>query len=172
MSKAIGLIERKKLGMYGVIKTSGRAFNRYYDAGYLSLATRAEYKKMAEFQKKHIGEVHDSALAFAYKGVVGEFDERVLPGSVYWKKLLPYFNDLSFRKAYSDKNIYSLLAPGCLQPETYLKVVRGRVFDASNKSINIDDAQSYLCCNSRRFIAKPSRGDNGKLIKLFSDRKS
>ena len=85
----------------------------------------------------------------------GKYDPRYIPDSIWSRKILPYYNDLIFRKAYTDKGALERMLPGVAHPETVVKNSGGYYMDGDNNLITREEALA-LCLKEDRLIFKPA----------------
>src|SRR5690625_788844 len=96
--------------------------------------------------------------------LLGKKDVRIMPNTEMWNEIIPFFNDMSIRPGYSDKNLYDQLIDTDSRPETVLKCVHGNYFDNDNRNINKEKAEDLLLRMKQNLIIKTSNTDNGKGI--------
>jgi len=85
----------------------------------------------------------------------GHYDPRYIPDTMWVSKILPYYNSLIFRKAYTDKNFLDRLFPMVAHPETVIKNMGGYFMDGSDNIISREAARD-LCLKEDRIIFKPA----------------
>ena len=97
----------------------------------------------------------------------GHYDPRYIPDSIWSSKILPFYNELIFRKAYTDKCALDRILPCAEHPEIVVKNAGGYFFDGQDRLVSREEARA-LCLKEERIIFKPaifSGGGGG--IKFF-----
>src|SRR5690625_1561160 len=94
--------------------------------------------------------------------LTGERDNRIVPSSEMWNEMLPFFNDMTIRPGYSDKNMYDTLVKTNNRPEIVFKRVHGNYFNTNNEYIDSSTAEEILIKTKEDLIIKPSNADNGR----------
>lgn len=85
----------------------------------------------------------------------GHYDPRYIPDTIWSEKILPYYNDLILRRAYTDKCFLDRILPCVAHPETVVKNVGGYFLDGEEKLISREQALA-LCKAEERLIFKPA----------------
>jgi hypothetical protein len=88
-------------------------------------------------------------------------DVRFIPHNVWWLRILPFFNSLSMRPAYNDKNLsgnFFLPRKGVV---TIIKRMHGVFYDEHNDILTIDQATARLLDADCDIIIKSSQTDDG-----------
>lgn len=85
----------------------------------------------------------------------GKYDPLYIPADIYWEKVYPALNMVSFRRAYTNKCIYDLLFPYLKKPATILSNVNGIFIDGDGAIISFEDAVKILK-SSGSFVLKPA----------------
>nr|WP_289037985.1 sugar-transfer associated ATP-grasp domain-containing protein [uncultured Allobacillus sp.] len=156
----------KSLGM----KTKTKAFKRFSAAGLLNNVDEEYISEVNKFWKKNYKKKVDPTIHIAFKNLTGREEKKLIPPSVMWNKIIPFFNDMDMHSAYSDKNIYDILFPIPNSVSIVLKRVRGNYFDNENIQVDRNAAKDILIKNNSDLIIKPSNTNNGKGIEKLSVR--
>ena len=94
-------------------------------------------------------------------------DPRYIPGDMWVNKILPYYNNLMWGRAYADKCAYDRPFPNLNRPRTIVKNACGRFYDGDQRVITRDEAVA-LCLKEERFIVKfTTFSYGGKSIHVF-----
>lgn len=80
-------------------------------------------------------------------------DPRYIPDDIWIRDILPYFNNLTFGRAYADKCAYDRLFPNLNRPRTIVKNSCGHYYDGNQNVITREEAIA-LCLKEERFIIK------------------
>lgn len=107
------------------------------------------------------GQIICPSLSIAFWKTHRIDEPRALPRTFYWNQLLPHFNENGYLRAYTDKNIYSILLSEANQPRTILKSVNRNYFGENDTPT---DKRYALKNKYGKVIIKPSRADNGEDI--------
>ena len=83
------------------------------------------------------------------------YDPRYIPDSLWYSKIIPYFNKVILRNAYADKCFYDRLFPDVKKPATVIKNISGHYYNGDNVPITRDEAVR-LCTKQEKLIFKPS----------------
>ncbi len=118
-----------------------------------------EYRQILDFWKP-FGVKPEKYWYQAYCNGEGGFDIRYIPGRIWAKRILPYFNNQSWGRAFADKCIYDRLFANLKRPRTIVKNSCGRFYDGSEQLISRDEAIA-LCLQEKRFIAKYATYSSG-----------
>jgi hypothetical protein len=133
-----------------------------------SKPSAAYVRDIGRYWEQHFGRRVNPRWHMACANVTGIEDVRYIPHDVWWDDVLPFFNNPSMRAAYSDKNLYNILLRNYDAPESVLKRVNGRYYDADNRVVSRDTALDRICSDGSSKIIKPSRGDNGQGIRKIT----
>lgn len=97
------------------------------------------------------------------------FDPRYIPDDMWFSKILPYFNNQMWGRAFADKCGYDRLFPHLNRPRTIVMNSCGRYYDSQLNIITKEEAMA-LCLKEHRFIAKfATFSCGGKSIEVFED---
>ena len=88
------------------------------------------------------------------------FSPKYLPDTLWHRRIIPYFNNLIFAKAWQDKCMHSLFLPGMRRPTTVVKNVAGVFYDDDFRPLTQEEAMAQ-CHNRGRILVKPSVGSGG-----------
>ena len=97
------------------------------------------------------------------------YDPRYIPDSMWYRKILPYFNNLLLRQAYVDKGMYNRLLTGVKKPETVVKRVGGYYYDGDGEHAITRSEAEALCMKEEHLIFKPSTYTGGGEGVVFFD---
>lgn len=150
-----------KLQKYGV-KLKSRAFKRFNNANLLKKVDFDFLDEVQDFWLKNYGKKINPINHIAYMNLLDKKDVRIVPSYEMWNEIIPFFNDMSIRPGYSDKNLYDQLINTDHRPETVLKKVHGNYFNKFNETIDKEEAEKLLLNKKQDLIIKPSNTDNGK----------
>lgn len=116
-------------------------------------------RKCRDYWKRYCG-IKTTGWHNFYAKKSGKEDFRYIPEDVFYTKIEPFFNNLKFCKAYSDKSLYSLWFQGAVLPKTIFKNVAGVNYD---DDFNVLDKESALelLSNERKLIFKASIESGG-----------
>jgi hypothetical protein len=129
---------------------------------------RKEFLKQVNlYWKKYYGKAINPVWHDTIANVTGIEDVRFIPHHIWFFDILPYYNDLTLRPAYKDKNLSDILLSYNRKPEVTLKRMHGRYFDAGNRPITRADALERIVCDQKPKIVKPSRTNNGEMIQFL-----
>ena len=102
-----------------------------------------------------------------YQKLNGIISDRYISMDLYYMYILPCLNRRDMQTAYTDKNIYSILFPEILQPETVVKNVNG-IFYSGGGGIISDEEALKICKDSGECIIKPTVSTaNGDGVSLY-----
>ncbi len=141
-----------------------RARVRIIGGGYNG--SSAEFKKVLAYWKKY--GIRPSKVWYdCYCTGKKEYDPRFVPSTVWSLDILPYFNNLSMRNAYTDKGMLNRLLKGVMKPETVAKRIAGYYYNGDGEQLISQEEAERLCLNEERLIIKPFRGMKGQGIILY-----
>lgn len=99
----------------------------------------------------------------------GVVDPRYLSDTIWHKRILPYYNNLLFMRAYTDKGMLDRFLPMARQPHTVVKNIAGTFYSDDNRIITPEEAQR-ICSQYECLIFKPSIDSGGGQMIHFYDR--
>ncbi|WP_081630712.1 sugar-transfer associated ATP-grasp domain-containing protein [Thioalkalivibrio sp. ALE16] len=143
------------------VDINDETFARFYKAGLLDDLDRDTVERARAYQLRVLGRPMDVAIHAAFHNLHGYSDSRLLPRHLYWHILMPFLNDLNFRSAYSDKNLYHYFAGASRTPISRLKCVAGNFYDSDNVPLSRSTPVRDVLGGAGNMIIKPSRTDNG-----------
>jgi len=115
--------------------------------------TREQKKQIRQYWKKY---THISPLwAKYYTGNGNDFDPRYIPNTLIYGKIDKYFNNKQLAWGMCDKNYYSKLFAGFLQPECIVRKIGDILYDENYRLISEKQALE-LVKSERKFIYKPT----------------
>ena len=141
-------------------KPRSKQFKRYLNAGLLNNLDKTYIEETQKYWKKYYSRTIDPSLNVAFMNLTHKKGTRVIPGTIMWNEIIPFFNDLSMTPGYKDKNIYDILIKTPRSVNTVLKCVRNHYYDSSNNNIEESNAKNIIL-NYRSLIIKPSNSNNG-----------
>ena len=175
---------------YRILKKSEAAVNRLgkcIDAG----SEASKYESAAKSRVKRIGggyrgsnkEFRDTVLSYwkkygekpdrfwfdLYCDGMEAYDPRFIPDTIWFLKILPYFNSKKMIAAYQDKAVFSRILPDVKKPETIVKMIGGYYYNGDGEQLITREEAEQICESEEHLIVKPSRGKKGSGI-LFYDR--
>lgn len=117
--------------------------------------------EVGAYWRTHYGKRVDPMWHIACANVTGKEDVRYVPHHIWFEEILPFFNKLSMRPAYIDKNLTDILLSAPNTPGTTVKRIHGHYYDRDHNWISRDRALDAILSGSREQIIKPSLTDNG-----------
>lgn len=142
----------------------------YENAFYNELYTRCAIKKLSSAQiheidsyyKNNFGRKISTMCHEYYYSMTGQFSVHLMPDTLFYPHIRPYFNDMTMERAYSDKNNYDLLFPDVVLPRPIVKNMNGHYYQ---NNIPITEAEAVsICSDLDAAIIKPAldtcRGQN------------
>ncbi len=96
-----------------------------------------------------------------------DVDPRYIPDDIWFAKVVPYFNNMQFRRPYEDKCMHAKFFPDFKRPDTVIMNIAGVYYD---KDYNIIDKEKAvkLCMENKDSLIKPSiDSGEGRLIEFF-----
>ncbi|MBR5947731.1 MAG: hexapeptide transferase [Clostridia bacterium] len=124
------------------------------DGGYNG--SRSEFNSVVRAYWKKYGIKPDKFWYDIYCNGKEAYDPRYITDAVYYRNIVPYFNKMMMRRAYTDKSMYSRLISDIKLPKTVVKNIGGYYFDGDGDNpISFEDAVK-LCENEEHLIIKPS----------------
>lgn len=128
--------------------------------------SREEFLKVKQYWKKY-GVRPQKYWYQIYGDKIGEFDPCFISDTIWYSKVLPYFNNLLYRRAYADKAVLDRVLPGVKQPDTVVKNIAGYYYTGKNEPITEEQALA-LCAAEDCLIFKPTvDSGSGRLIQFF-----
>lgn len=174
--------------MYYVLKKLDGRMNRIHVAVKMKMLAeqKAQYAKkrlkMIEGYKGNPKEYKEVVLKYwekygvkpkkywftLYNSGKDSYDPRYIPDTMWYKTILPYFNDIIMRRAYTDKAMYSRLFVDVKKPETIVKNIFGYFYNGDGDKIISRDDAIKICENEKHLIIKPSvNSGRGKSIVFY-----
>ena len=98
------------------------------------------------------------------------YDPRYIPDSMWYKDILPYFNNLIMRRASVDKGMYTRIIQNVKKPETIVKNMAGRFYDGDGDHLISREEALRICASEEHLIVKPSLDSGGGRGISFYDR--
>jgi len=103
-----------------------------------------------------------------YKNILGSFDPKMIPMTVYYLRFEPYMRDYRLTKAYADKNAHHIFIPDANRPEMILQHVHRRFYGMKQTPLAKSQVESYIKKQEGSFFLKPAMdGNGGKHITTF-----
>ena len=98
---------------------------------------------------------------------VGSTDPRYIPNTLFYRFIIPHFNDPLFLRPLADKNLHSHLVPGIKRPETIFKYMDGAYRQDDLRRIPEEEALGLLE-KAGAFVLKPTRDTSeGNNVQIF-----
>ena len=88
-------------------------------------------------------------------------DPRYIPDDMWFARILPYFSNMQFRRAYEDKCMHSVLFPELARPKTVVRNIAGIFYDDGFRIIDKEKRQK--CLREPEFLS------NRQLIAVKAD---
>lgn len=85
------------------------------------------------------------------------FSPKYIPDNLWFRDIVPHFNNLIFAKALQDKCLHNVLFPDIKRPVTLVKNIAGVFYDDKLNLLSEEDAVAR-CRNAGRVLIKPSVG--------------
>lgn len=128
--------------------------------------SKEEFQKVIDYWKKY-GIKPKKYWYQLYGDTVKEYDPRYISDPLWFGKILPYYNNLLFMRAYTDKGMLDRLVTGVKTPENAVKNIAGTFYTNDNQVITEDEAVA-CCLKEDVLIFKPSvDSGTGRLIQFF-----
>lgn len=97
-----------------------------------------------------------------------KIDCRYIPDSLWYGKIVPYYSNSRFRRAFEDKNFHAVWFADCKRPQTIVMNIAGVFYDENYKIITREEALRLCCSYEGTFLIKPSiDSGEGRLISFF-----
>ncbi|MDM0551473.1 sugar-transfer associated ATP-grasp domain-containing protein [Clostridium perfringens] len=87
-------------------------------------------------------------------------DVRYIPEDIFYCYIEPFYNNIKFANAYSDKGLYDLWFPNVSKPKTIIRNVGGVNYNNEGKIISKKEAVN-ICNNYKRIIIKANIESGG-----------
>ncbi len=115
----------------------------------------ADFKKAySEFWRKyHIRT--GVKYAWYYASQNGILDPKYIANPLYYTKIDQYFNDRKLGWGFNDKNYYSKIFTGVLQPKTIVRKIKGLLFDEEYRQLSPEEALALISLE-KEVICKPT----------------
>jgi len=95
------------------------------------------------------------------------YDPRFITDTMWYWDILPYFNNLILRRAYTDKNTLDKVLKNVRMPVCVIKSIAGYFYDKDGNLISREEAER-ICMQEDRLIFKPAADSSGgKNIQFF-----
>ena len=95
------------------------------------------------------------------------FSPKYIPDNLWFRDIVPHYNNLIFAKALQDKCLHNVLFPDIKRPVTLVKRIAGVYYDDALNLLTEDEAVAR-CQNTGRILIKPSVGSGqGHGIRFF-----
>jgi len=96
-----------------------------------------------------------------YASFSGIKDPKYIPEEVYFGYMEPAFNNPQIKKAYTDKNAYSLFIDKMYMPKTIFKIINGSYFTENSDWIESEFALNQIINIEDKLILKPANDSGG-----------
>lgn len=103
-----------------------------------------------------------------YKNVLGKFDPKMIPVSVYRLRAEPLLTDYRMERAYGDKNAHHIFIPDANRPQIILQHVHRRYYGLKARPLAKSQVEKYVRQQEGHFFLKPAMdGGGGQFISPF-----
>jgi len=107
-----------------------------------------------------------------YKNLLGDFDPKMIPMTVFYLRFEPYLRDYRMERAYADKNANHIFVPDANRPEMILQHVHRRFYGKNQAPLAKSEVENYLKEQEGSFFLKPSMdGYGGSYVTPFKIKK-
>lgn len=96
-----------------------------------------------------------------------DFNPRYIPDNLWFGKILPYYNNMTFRRPYEDKNFHDRLFSYLHRPNTVYKCIAGIFYNKDNQIITEEEAIEILLKLNRAIIKPSIDSGMGRLIQFY-----
>ena len=131
--------------------------------------TNREYREVVCRYWKKYGEKPQKFWYDLFCSGKEAYDPRYIPDSLWFRKILPYFNNMLLRVAYVDKGMYSRLLTDVKKPVTVVKRIGGYYYNGDGETAVTRSEAEALCGQEEHLIFKPSAYTGGGAGVLFFD---
>ena len=131
--------------------------------------TGREYREVVCRYWKQFGEKPPKFWYDLFCSGKDAYDPRYIPDSLWYRKILPYFNNILLRQAYVDKGMYSRLLTDVRKPQTVVKRIGGYYYDGDGERAITRSEAEALCAKEEHLIFKPSTYTGGGAGVTFFD---
>ena len=101
--------------------------------------------------------------------ITGSTDPRYIPKDLYYRDIVPFFNDVQFMRPMTDKNLNSLLFSDVHRPKTVVKYISGQYCLEDFHRISREDAVARISTGQKYVIKPTQHSSSGRDIQFFSD---
>lgn len=99
----------------------------------------------------------------------GNTDVRYVPNTLYYTKIDQHFNSRKLGYGFNDKNYYSKIFDGILQPTVVVRKINGLIFDENYNQLSVENAEK-LILEHDEVICKPSQeSGSGRGIEFYKN---
>lgn len=123
--------------------------------------TRSEFAGNVSSYWKKYGKHPEKYWYDLYCDGMNHYEPRFIPDSIWYSDILPYFNNLFMRKAYTDKCMIGRLLPDVGKPDTIVKNIAGYFYNGDGEQLISRDEAIKLCAQEEHLIFKPSLDSGG-----------
>lgn len=129
--------------------------------------TKQEFKEVVVPYWKHFGIKPKKYWYDLLCNGQDKYDPRYIPDSLWYQRILPYFNNTFYKPAYSDKGTLDLLYADLKRPRTVARKIATRFYDDDMNLITRDQAIK-LCIEAGQFVIKGSTNSgSGRDVKFY-----
>lgn len=165
MKNAFVTTLKKKRTAYKLIKGVRKNIQKIHSEREL---TREQELEIKSFFKELLGiDIPLDWHRYFYKRT-GVYSPLYIPTSLYYTDIIGRINQMTFERAYSDKNLTEFILKGIKYPETVLKNMNG-YFYLDGQAVDRETA-ILACRNLDDVIIKPTMQSHGSGVKKFSSR--
>ncbi len=131
--------------------------------------TAQQFDEVKKYWKKY-GVTPKKYWYKLYADHTGVVDPRYISDTLWFKRILPYYNNLLFMRAYTDKGMLDRFLPQARQAHTVVKNIGGKFYTGDNQLIAEQEALD-ICARYDHLIFKPSIDSGAGQMIHFYDRK-
>ncbi len=129
--------------------------------------TREEFNKVVVPYWRRFGITPKKYWYDLYCNGQDKYDPRYIPDSLWYTKILPYFNNPFYKPAYSDKGTLDILYSDLKRPRTIARKIATRYYDGDMNLVTREEAVR-LCSEAGQFVIKGSTNSgSGRDVKFY-----
>ena len=129
-----------------------------------------EFAKVKKYWKKY-GVSPKKYWYSLYGDRTKKVDPRYISDTIWYRNILPYYNNLLFMRAYTDKGMLERFIPMAKMPHTVIKNVGGVFYNGKDRMISRKKAKE-ICSGYNTLIFKPSIDSGAGQMIHFYDKES
>lgn len=115
---------------------------------------------------------NDKPLAICwdvYSSFFDKPDSNIVPNNIARNYIEPILTPAEYQPFYNDKNSFGVIIPADVMPKTYLRSVKGILYDGEYNPVSKENFNA-LFLEAERLIVKPSKDMGGHGVTLFAKR--